>query len=137
VDTHFRIPAARFRPSFAFRAALKSEGAGNAGRAMRPQSGGPKKTGHTSVVTTVTSETPDIPRAMVLTGYHVLSPVTGLFATVDSGVSSASLTPAPGCQDHTPSSSVSAPFVKGASTSTASRPAFRDDREPPHLEGTG
>jgi hypothetical protein len=34
---------------------------------------------HTSIVTTVTPETPDIPRAMVLTGYSVLSPVTGLF----------------------------------------------------------
>jgi hypothetical protein len=32
---------------------------------MRPQPGGPKKTGHTSVVTTVTSDSPDIPRAMV------------------------------------------------------------------------
>ncbi|HTB00402.1 MAG TPA: hypothetical protein VK804_08005, partial [Bradyrhizobium sp.] len=33
---------------------------------------------HTSVVTTVTPETPGIPRAMVLTGSFVLSPVTGL-----------------------------------------------------------
>ena len=33
---------------------------------------------HTSIVTTVTPEQPGIPRAMVLTGYLVLSPVTGL-----------------------------------------------------------
>jgi hypothetical protein len=33
---------------------------------------------HTSVVTTVTPETPGIPRAMVLTVSFVLSPVTGL-----------------------------------------------------------
>jgi hypothetical protein len=33
---------------------------------------------HTSVVTTVTSESPDIPRAMVLTVYSVLSPVIRL-----------------------------------------------------------
>jgi hypothetical protein len=30
---------------------------------------------HTSVVTTVTSDSPDIPRALVLTSYSVLSPV--------------------------------------------------------------
>jgi hypothetical protein len=34
---------------------------------------------HTSVVTTVTPETPGIPYAMVLTVSFVLSPVTGLF----------------------------------------------------------
>ena len=33
---------------------------------------------HTSVVTTVTPETPGIPRAMVLTASFVLSPATGL-----------------------------------------------------------
>ena len=36
---------------------------------------------HTSVVTTVTPETPGIPRAMVY-GLYVLSPVIGLFDTV-------------------------------------------------------
>jgi hypothetical protein len=34
---------------------------------------------HTSVVTTVTSDTPDIPRAMVLTSYPVLSPAIRTF----------------------------------------------------------
>ena len=33
---------------------------------------------HTSIVTTVTPETPGIPRAMVLTVSFELSPVTGL-----------------------------------------------------------
>jgi hypothetical protein len=33
---------------------------------------------HTSIVTTVTPESPGIPRAMVLTAYIVLSPVIGL-----------------------------------------------------------
>ena len=33
---------------------------------------------HTSIVTTVTPETPGIPRAMVLTVSFVLSPATGL-----------------------------------------------------------
>src|SRR3981081_1935602 len=45
------------------------------------------------------------------------------------------LTPAAGGQTHTTSPSASAPFVKGASTSTASHRAFRDDREPPLLSG--
>ena len=34
---------------------------------------------HTSVVTTGSPERPGIPRAMVLTAYSALSPVTGLF----------------------------------------------------------
>ena len=41
------------------------------------------------------------------------------------------LTPASRRQDHTTSPSAFAPFVKGASTSTASRTNVRDDRETP------
>ena len=37
---------------------------------------------HTSVVTTVTPETPGIPRAMVLTVSFVLAPETGLCVSV-------------------------------------------------------
>jgi hypothetical protein len=47
----------------------------------------------------------------------------------------ADLTPALGRQDHTTSPYALAPFVIGTSASTASRPAFRDDREPPLLVG--
>jgi hypothetical protein len=51
----------------------------------------------------------------------------------------ANLTPASGRQDHTTSPSASASFVRAltapdAIASTASRPAYRDDREPP-LQG--
>ena len=60
------------------RPALPKKGAGNAGRPMRPQPGGQKKTATPAVVTTVTPEIPGIPRTMVLTGYFVLSPVIGL-----------------------------------------------------------
>jgi hypothetical protein len=38
-----------------------------------------QKKSHASKVTTVTPVSPGIPRAMVLTAYGVLSPVTGLF----------------------------------------------------------
>jgi hypothetical protein len=44
----------------------------------------------------------------------VLSPVNGSFATVALRVFSQDLTPAPRCQDHTPSPSASGAFVKGA-----------------------
>jgi hypothetical protein len=52
------------------------------------------------------------------------------------GQESASLTPTSRRQDHTLSPSASAPFVKGASTSTASRPAFVTIASRP-LSGTG
>jgi hypothetical protein len=45
---------------------------------MRPQPRVENKN-HTSVVTTVTPESPGIPRAMVLTVSFALSSVTGLF----------------------------------------------------------
>ncbi|MGD0847335.1 hypothetical protein [Bradyrhizobium sp.] len=44
---------------------------------------------------------------------------------------STDLTPASRRQDHTTSPSTSAPFVKGATVSTASRTNVRDDRETP------
>src|SRR4051812_10821066 len=40
---------------------------------------------HTSIVTTVTPDSPGIPYAMVLTGSFVLSPVIGLVVTVAGG----------------------------------------------------
>jgi|SRR5215212_4576490 hypothetical protein len=113
--------AAHVRASFAWMCCpLNSEGAGNAGRSMRPQPRMQNKKayershhGHTG--------SPGIPYAMVLTGSFVISSVTGLFATVAGGVASTNLTPASGRQDHTTSPSASAPFVSRAGTSTASR----------------
>src|SRR5437870_4976548 len=71
------------RPSFCKNhPPLKSEGAGNAGRLMRPQPRVRNKTKHTSVVTTVT---PEITRHSPRNGFtvsFVLFPVTSLFDTV-------------------------------------------------------
>jgi hypothetical protein len=61
--------------------------------------------------------------------------VTGFLATVAGGIASTGLTPASGCQDHTALPSASAPFVKGATASTASRSNVRDDRETPLCVG--
>jgi hypothetical protein len=59
-------------------------------------------------------------RTQWFTAYNVISPVIGFLATVAGG-NSANLTPAPKCQDHTPSPSASVPFVKDTFASTASR----------------
>jgi hypothetical protein len=48
------------------------------GAPIAPAASHAKQNEHTSVVTTVTPETPGIPRAMVLTVSFVISPVTGL-----------------------------------------------------------
>src|SRR5258708_4482692 len=69
------------------------------------------------------------------TAYIVLSPVTGLFATVIGGITSANLTPASGCQDHTTSPSASALFVKSAARVHRIPPYVRDDRETPLCVG--
>jgi hypothetical protein len=75
-------------------------------------------------VSQVTPASPGIPRAMVLTASFVLSPATGLSChRRPRKLPSANLTPASGRQDHTTSPSASAPFVIGASTSTAPHPA--------------
>jgi hypothetical protein len=60
--------------------------------------------------------------------YSVLSPVNGSFATVALRVFSQDLTPAPRCQDHTPSPSASAPFVVRRT---------RVHRNPPHVDDDG
>ena len=63
--TQLRDLAAHPREFYPERSAPKiSEGAGNAGRSMRPQPRVQNKK-HTSIVTTVTPETPGIPYAMV------------------------------------------------------------------------
>jgi hypothetical protein len=66
-----------------------------------------------------------------LTAYFVLSPVTGLFATVASRKSPRNLAPAPGRQDHTTSPSASATLVSRGFRVHRISPRVRDDRDPP------
>ena len=109
----------------------RSEGAGNAGRSMRPQ---PRVVcrKHHALVTTVTPETPGIPRAMVLTAYSALSRVTGLSChprrrsclhQLDASVG------ASGPHDFAVREKRHSSFDVAAST--ASRTNVRDDRETP------
>src|ERR1700730_9136893 len=102
---------------------------------MRPQPRVQNKTKHTSVVTTVTPESPGIPRAMVLTVSFVLSPAIGLVCHRHPRFP-ADLTPASRRQDHTTSPSASAHLVKRAARVHRIPPRVRDDRETP-LWGTG
>ena len=154
------------RPSFCKNCSpSKIEGAGNAGRLMRPRPRVRNKIKHTSVVTTVTPVSPGIPRAMVLTAYFVLSPATNsschrhprikVLSKARSGrLASANLTPATGARTtrlcrplKRRSSCTLADRSRGSSrpatacapdalASTASRPAFVTTRDPP-LCGTG
>ena len=77
---------------------LKSEGGGNAGRSMRPQPRVPKRKKHTSIVTTVTPETPGIPRAML---YGLLRALPGDHAclTPSPALLLADLTPTIGASE--------------------------------------
>ena len=97
--------------------ALKTKGAGNAGRSMRPQPRVQNKTKHTSIVTTVTAEITRHSRTrMVLTVSFALSPVTGLVChrRPQEALLLKNLTPASGRQDHTTSPSASRAIVESA-----------------------
>src|ERR1700726_3853653 len=112
------------RPSLAMNfLTLRSEGAGNAGRPMRPIAACAMVVVERTRVSQVTPESPGIPRAMVYVLYRALPGEPGFLATVAGGIASTDLTPASGRQDHTTSPSASVPFVNGTSASTASHPA--------------
>jgi hypothetical protein len=136
-QTHLRDLAARFARVLAcWSRPLQSEGAGNAGRPMRPQ---PRVRGveSTKAHALVRSHRnhPAFPTQWFY-GFLRALPGDRLVDTVTGEVTSANLTPAPRRQDHTTSPSASAPFVKGASASTASRPAFVTIASRPSV-GTG
>jgi hypothetical protein len=97
------------------------EGVGNAGCPLHPRPRVHFVVVERTRVTTSTPESPGIPARNGFTAYVVLSPVTGLFATVISGnvlskpgwadATPQDLTPASGRQDHTILPYVAAPFV--------------------------
>ena len=93
---------------------------------------------HTSVVTTVTPETPGIPRAMGLTVSFVLSPVTGLVChRRPRKLPFANLMPASGHQDHTALPSASGGFVLAAIRVHRIPPYVRDvAQRPSKWDGT-
>jgi len=91
---------------------LVSEGAGNAGRPMRPIAACAEIVELRTRVVRSHRKTPGIPRAMVLTASFALSPATGLFChRHQRKLLPANLTPASGRQDHTTSPSASGAVV--------------------------
>src|SRR5258706_15747263 len=104
---------------------------------MRPQPRAQQKK-RTSVVTTVTPETPDIPRAMV---YGLLRALPGDHAclTPSPALLIADLTPTIGASEpHDLAVRRQAALVPRAANVHRIPPRVRDDREPPLLwDGTG
>jgi hypothetical protein len=76
---------------------------------------------------------PGIPRAMVLTAYFALSPVTGLSCHRRQWITSTNLTPASGRQDHTTSPSAAKRLRQCAACVHRIPPRVRDDRERPSV----
>ena len=108
---------------------LQSEGAGNAGRPMRPIAACAGIVVERTRVSQVTPESPGIPRAMVygllraLPGDRALLPPSSLRSLLPKN-----LTPASGRQDHTTSPSASALFVQQR---------LRVHRIPPRVDDVG
>src|SRR5881392_1626524 len=87
---------------------------------------------HTSIVTTVTPETPGIPRAMVLTVSFALSPVTGLCCHCHRQVTTCQLDASVGASGPH-DFAVRLSVRSSGDTLSVHRipPRVRDDREPP------
>src|SRR3984893_5309487 len=99
---------------------VQSEGAGSAGRPMRPIAACAMVVVERTRVSQVTPESPGTPRAMVYGLYRALPGEPGFLATVAGGIASTDLTPASGCQDHT------------TSPSARQRPRLWHRLRPPH-----
>ena len=117
-------------PRLAFRCPSKKEGAGNAGCTLHPRSRVQRveRKLHTSIQGS--GGNPTFPAQWL---YGLLRALLGDRAFLPPSLAneSANLTPASGRRDHTTSPYASAPFVKSASTSTASHPNVRDDGQRP------
>jgi len=92
--------------------ALRSEGAGNAGRPMRPIAARAMVVGRTHTRCQVTPESPGTPRAVVYA--YTCTPRRSAFLPPSPAGLTAGLTPAPRCQDNTISPSASGTLVRSA-----------------------
>jgi len=111
-DTTSRSRGA-FRPRLAINfLALRSEGAGNAGRPMRPIAARAMVVGRTHTRCQVTPESPGTPRAVVYA--YTCTPRRSAFLPPSPAGLTAGLTPAPRCQDNTISPSASGTLVRSA-----------------------
>src|ERR1700716_2465382 len=118
------------------RSPKKTEGVGNAGCPMHPQPRMQSRK-HTSVVTTGPPEKPGIPARNGFNGFlRALPGDRACLSPSSAEMDSANLTPASRRQDHTPSPSASALFVKLAARVHRIPPRVRDDRDTP-LWGVG
>src|ERR1700736_6387973 len=113
------------------------EGAGNAGRPMRPQAACAMVVVESTRVSQVTPESPGIPARNGFNGFLRAPRRPGFLATVACGLASANLTPASGCQDHTTSPSASAPFVRKRIRVHRIPPRVRDVAQRPSLGQDG
>jgi hypothetical protein len=130
--TQLRVPAASFARGFigSFRP-LQSEGAGNAGRPMRPLPRVQVGSGNAHALVRSHRNHPAFPTQWL---YGFLRALPGDRLSCrrhQRKLPSANLTPAPGRQDHTTSPSALASPVKRAFASIASRSAFRDVAQRP------
>jgi len=103
--TRLRVPAARSRPSLASIVSLERERAQGKPGVLCTRSLACNKRKHTSKSTTGTPKQSDLPCAMVYDFLRALPGVHDLLVTVARETHPANLTPAQGCQDHTPSPS--------------------------------
>jgi hypothetical protein len=109
----------------------KSEGAGNAGRPMRPIVACAKVVVESTRVSQVTPESPGLPRAMVYGLFRALPGDRLSCRRHPRKIPFANLMPASGHQDHTTSPSASSAFVKGAIRVHRVPSRVCDDRETP------
>src|SRR6185312_16188223 len=99
METHLRILAARFRPSFAKSVSLLKRGRGECRVMASPMARLQQK--KQAAVTTGSAGSSDIPRAMVLRLVPRSPWSTGLDSLHPPGLVTRGLSPASGGQDHT------------------------------------
>ena len=127
-----RIPAARFARVVPEFSALENEGAGNAGRPMRPIAACAMLLGRSAHAlsghTGITRHSPRNGLRLIrdLPGDRAFLPPSPLGSLLPG-----SLTPASGCQDHTTSPSASRAIRQERIRVHRIPPRVRDDREPP------